>query len=382
MTIVIKIFIGILKFIYFFLKLLPTRKKITFISRQSNSINIDFELLINDLKERYPEYRVVTLTKKIEGNLLNKIKYVFHIFRQMYHIATSKAVILDTYCIPISILKHKKNLKVIQMWHALGAFKKFGLSIKDKGEGSSSKLIEIMKMHQNYDYVFSSSKYCSTKFSEAFGYPIEKVLSYPLPRLDLLNNNEHINNKKVEILKKYPKLKDKKNILYAPTFRIEQKNCNRKKSKSIKNVLDLINEIDFDEYNLIIKFHPLSNITIKDKRIICDKTFNTSDMLFLSDYVITDYSATVYEASFLNKPLFFYTYDLEEYTKNRDFYLNIKKDLPGIITKNPKEIIDSIKTEKYDLKIVKKFKSKNIINSKKTYTKDINDFIVKMLTNK
>ena len=34
----------------------------------------------------------------------NKFKYFLHMFVQMYHIATSKVVILDSYCIVVSIL--------------------------------------------------------------------------------------------------------------------------------------------------------------------------------------------------------------------------------------------------------------------------------------
>lgn len=377
MTIIVKIFIFFLNIVYSILKLFKTKKKITFISRQSNDINIDFKLLISDLNARYPDYKIVTLTKKIEPGFLNKIKYSLHIFKQMYHIATSKAVILDTYCIPISILKHKKDLLIIQMWHALGAFKKFGLSIKDKKEGTSTKLIEIMKMHQNYSYVFSSSSYCSKKFAEAFGYSEEKVLSYPLPRVDLLNDIENIEKVKTKIYDKYSELKTKKNIVYAPTFRIEANGVNRTKSKITKPIKDLIEEIDFNKYNLIIKLHPLSDIKITDKRVIVDKTFSTTNMLMVADYVITDYSAITYEAAYLNKPLFFYTYDLEEYTKNRDFYIDLKKDLPGLISENPKEIIESINKNIYDLEKVRKFKSKNIVKPKKTYTVDINDFIMK-----
>lgn len=374
MGILIMIFISVLKFIYFFMKLLPTKNKITFISRQSNNINVDFELLKNDLNDRYKDYRVIILTKKIEGNIISKIKYIFHIIRQMYHISTSKAVVLDSYCIPISILNHKKSLKVIQMWHAMGSFKKFGLSIKDKKEGTSSKLINMMKMHQNYDYIFASSDNCKKYFAEAFGYSEDKILSYPLPRLDLLKDKKYIQTKKKEILNAYPSLKEKKNILYAPTFRIE--GSNRRKSKSVKYLEKLIEEIDFSKYNLIVKFHPLSEITINDTRVVCDKRFRTSDFLNISDYIITDYSAIIYEVAFLSKPIYFYTYDLKNYLKNRDFYLDVTKDMPGLLTTDPKEIIKKIENDSFDLAKVKRFNSNNIVKCKKSYTKDINDFII------
>ena len=63
--------------------------------------------------------------------------------RQMYHAATSEIVVLDTYCIIISLLKQRKSLKVIQMWHALGAMKKFGYSILDKGEGTDGLWLRL-----------------------------------------------------------------------------------------------------------------------------------------------------------------------------------------------------------------------------------------------
>ena len=51
----------------------------------------------------------------LQGGLVNKIGYVFHMFIQMYHISTSKVVVLDTYCIVASVLKHKKETKIIQI---------------------------------------------------------------------------------------------------------------------------------------------------------------------------------------------------------------------------------------------------------------------------
>ena len=376
MNLIIKFCILCLNIIYSFFKLFKIKNKITFISRQSNNVTVDFKLLKDDLNKRYPNYKVVILCKDLKMGLFGKILYIFHIFRQMYHIATSKVVVLDSYCIPISLLKHKKNLVVIQIWHALGAFKKFGYSIIDKKEGTNPKLIKLMKMHKNYNYIFSSSPKCSKYFAEAFGYNIDKVLSYPLPRLDLLKDKKYIKETNNKILEKYPRLKHKKNILYAPTFRIDKSGIDRKKKSTYKYLNNLINEIDFSKYNLIVKFHPISEEKINDSRVICDNLFNTTDFLDLTDYVITDYSAIVYEASFLNKPLYFYDYDIEEFTKNRDFYLDIKKDMPGLVTDNPKKIINTIVKNKYDIEKIKKFSNDNIVKCNKSYTKDISDFII------
>ena len=92
----IKIFICFMNIVYVFLKLLPTKNKITMISRQSNKINVDFKLLKKELEKKH---EVVCLCKTLDGGINStfptKIKYVFHMFRQMYHLATSKVCLLD-----------------------------------------------------------------------------------------------------------------------------------------------------------------------------------------------------------------------------------------------------------------------------------------------
>ena len=97
-------------------------------------------------------------------------------FKQMYHIATSKIVVLDGYCILISILKHKKDLKVIQLWHALGSLKKFGYSSLDKRDGRGKKIADLMNMHKNYSYILTSSEVSRPFFREAFNAKDEQMV--------------------------------------------------------------------------------------------------------------------------------------------------------------------------------------------------------------
>ena len=122
-------------------------KKIVYISRELDKPPVDFLLLKADIEKRYPDYKNVILCKTLKKGIVSKFKYILHMFRQMYHIATAQAVILDTYCIAVSILRHRKSLLIIQMWHALGALKKFGYSIVDKPEGTSKKIAKALKMH-------------------------------------------------------------------------------------------------------------------------------------------------------------------------------------------------------------------------------------------
>lgn len=78
MTIIIRIYKVCLNFIYLFFKLIPTKKKITIISRQSNSKSTDITLLESALKKQLPDYKITVLCKRIEKSLLKKMVSFLH----------------------------------------------------------------------------------------------------------------------------------------------------------------------------------------------------------------------------------------------------------------------------------------------------------------
>ena len=354
--ILIKVAIIVLNIVYFFIKLFPTKNKVTMISRQSNNMSIDFKMVKDEI-EKHNKYKVVVLCKKLEGKekakLTSIIKYFFHMLIQMYHIATSKVVILDSYCICISVLKHKKDLKVIQMWHSVGTMKKFGYDILDQEEGNSSKIAKVLKMHKNYDYVLCAGEGYKHDLVRQFNCSEDIVRIIPLPRLDVITNKEYVKNITDKIYEKYPILKNKKNIIYVPTFRKDEKDLEQHLNK-------LINDVDYKKYNLIVKLHPLSNINITNKNVIVAPEFSSMDMILVSEYVITDYSCILYEAGVINKALYFYPFDYDEYNKNRSLNLDYFNELPGVISRNSKDIIKSIENDEYDYKALNKFIKKYV----------------------
>ena len=103
-------------FIYFFLKLLPTNnKKVIFISRQSNRISLDFQLLQEEIYNLNPNYKVVLLCNKVDHSFKGIINYYLNTLKHLYHLATAKVCIVDSYCLAVSIPKHKKDLIIIQI---------------------------------------------------------------------------------------------------------------------------------------------------------------------------------------------------------------------------------------------------------------------------
>lgn len=374
MIAIIKTGIFLLSIFYWFIKLLPTQNKVVMLSRQSNQPSVEFEMVKSEIEKRDKDMKVVLLCRTLDGGVnsskLNKLKYAFHMITQMYHIATSKVAILDSYCIVISILKHKKSLKVIQMWHSMGTMKLFGYTTLDTAEGSRSELAYAMKMHQNYDYVFASAEAYKAHLAAGFNCDIRKIVTMPLPRYDLLKSKKYEEEILNKIYASYPMMKEKPVIMYCPTFRKDEKDFE-------KAVYELVDAVDIEKYNLVVKLHPLSKVVL-DERVIQAKDFTSFDMIFAADYVISDYSCIVYEAAVRNVPLYFYNFDMELYTDGRGLAIDYENELPGVTAKDAKVIVDAIEHISYDMKELKRFSDK-YVTPVENATKDIVDFIWKFI---
>lgn len=369
MFILLKAAVKCLNFIYCFFKLLPASRKVTFISRQSNEPSLDITMLADKITELHPDYRCVTLCRKIEGGMGSKIKYCFHMLRQMYHIATSEIVILDSYSIVVSVLNHKKSLLIIQMWHSIGTMKKFGYSILDMPEGSSSELAHTMKMHRGYDYILAASDAYKSHLAEGFNYPIDRIITLPLPRVEALKDDTRKKYTQARILEKYPQLGERKNILYVPTFRKNEPNEFR------AAVLALADAVDYTKYNLIIKAHPLAELGFNHEYAVIDHDFSSFDMLFIADYVISDYSCIIYEAAIRKLPLYMYTYDYDRYMSTRDIYIDYRKEIPGPICSTAEETVCAIENSSCHPEDVEKFLNRYVSSKSVHETQDIVDFI-------
>lgn len=368
--IIAKIGINILKIIYLPMKLLNVKNKIVYISRQYNNATLDFLLLKEEIEKIDKNVQNIFLTKRLEKGLKNNILYIFHMLKQMYHIATSKIVIVDTYCIVISVLKHKKETKIIQIWHAMGAIKKFGHQTIGKNSGASRTMAETMCMHKNYNFVLCSSEITKKYYCEAFNIDESKIKYIGMPRIDYILKTKNKEN----IYKEYPELREKINVLYVPTFR---------KGKKIK-INKLIQDFDTSKYNLIIKLHPLDNkqYEYKNKKgVIFEDKFKSYDLLEVSDKIITDYSSLSIEVALLNKPVYFYLYDIEEYKKDPGLNFNFSKEEIGKYVAKTSEELITLLDKKYDYNILERFKNKYISINTNNCANQLARYIMELINN-
>ena len=181
-----KIAIGIATFLlaalYALCSLLPQRQCIACISRQSDSAPIDFRLIKDYCERRDPAWEVIILPKQLR----NPATYLLEVVRQVYYIATSRAVVLDSYCIVVGLLHDRIRVPVIQIWHSLGNMKRFGYTAFGTDEGHSEATARLMHMHEGYDAIATSSLSFADEFAAAFNTDKSKLFEAPLPRVDLL----------------------------------------------------------------------------------------------------------------------------------------------------------------------------------------------------
>lgn len=362
------ILVFLLKALYPFFKIFPINKnKILFLSRQSNKLTLDFKLIQEELKKQNNNLHIVTICKRVKKKLKDYFIFGYYLLKSMYHLATSKICVIDSYWPTVSVLKHKKDLKVIQIWHSIGKIKKSGYQTLGKEGGRNKKVAEILKMHKNYDLVIAGGANFNPFYCESMGISEDKILNIGLPRIDFLIKTEEENKKRV--YEKYPefKNKDKKIILYAPTFRRTNTN----------GLHELIKNIDFDKYILLVKEHMNQKLDINSTKVYTCDEFSAIELLSVCDYLITDYSAIALEAAILDKKTYYYLHDYEEYLEKNGLNIDLFKEMPGCTFKSAKDLMESINKDKYNTEAFSEYKRKYLPKNLGNSTKLLVELILK-----
>ncbi len=325
-----RVVVGALRLIYALLKLLPTQNKVVLMSRLYRGTSQDFRRVRDEIKAQDPSIRVVILNHRNT----NPIGVPFQMLSEMYQLATSRACITDSYMVAISVLTHKDDLVVVQMWHALGAIKRFGLASLDSAEGRPSRLAGVMRMHQGYDWVIAGGQRMVKPFADAFGVDVTAVLPIGTPRVDLLLDPANVARKQSRIAKDHPELGLRPLVLYAPTFR---------KGVPVR-VDEMLAALEADDVDVVVALHPLDRRDFSGRSgVVQDSRFSTLDWLAVADHVITDYSAIVFDAAVVGVPLYFYAYDLDEYRGRRGLFLDYEGNMPGPVAADPDDIALAIR---------------------------------------
>lgn len=265
---------------------------------------------------------------------------------------SSKVVVTDDYFYLFRKFGKKPGQKIVQLWHAAGAFKKFGMD-------GTSLFPEVDHLyHKDYDLVSVSGENIRGIYAGAFGIGEDRVKAYGVPRTDEFLDSEYVSQVRKRIRSGYPKLAGKQVILYAPTFR-DGKGQDKHEFRPEMDFESLSHSLKENQVFLICPHPVMQNRIVPGsyENIIQVEDFTTNEMMCVADLLVTDYSSVIFEYSLLNKPMVFYCYDYDEY--NRDFYLDYEKDLPGKMFRNYGDLEQYIcKGEFKDVAMVQDFRNR------------------------
>lgn len=358
----VEIYLILVAILHSMMKVFPIKKKVTFIMSYGENLFFIYE----EMQRQGINCEVVFLYKstcKYEVDNYSNVKSykfetrnIFHTIKSVYHLSTSQYVIVDNYFGSLAKIKFKKGVECIQIWHAAGAFKKFGLLAPSFKKRSLRAQNRFMDVYKNFHKIVVGSEALADIYKKAFALSDNNILKTGIPRTDLFFDEQRQKKVKDNIFIVNPKLKDKKVILYAPTFRD-------------KELVDFDLHLDIDEmyrqlkgeYILIIKLHPairnICNYEEKYAGFLYDYSLypNINDLFLVTDILVTDYSSIPFEFCLLNKPMIFFAYDLKKYMKKRGTIGDYISDVPGPVVYTTEEVVQVITDGKFKIDSINNF---------------------------
>ena len=290
--------------------LLPVRKRVFFYTIRSD------ERPLENLK---------CIFDAVEGKKVLFARQLPHTFGEMmcarYYLLTSRVIVTDDYIRYLRQIRLRPQQKVVQLWHAAGAFKRFGLDAPSRLTPQDER-----STHDQYTDLIVSSPQVAPYYAKAFGVPLSILRPLGVPRTDALLSKEWRSAAGQRVYQACPALKGKRVYLYAPTFREQE-----------GEVVPFDCRIDFSALDrslaetevFAVRRHPVMHgplFTESLAHLLDLSALSTQDLLAVADVLVTDYSSLIFDAALLKLPTVLYCPDLASY--ERSFYLDFEKDLP------------------------------------------------------
>lgn len=287
-------------------------KKIFFLSFGGSKIACNPLYIFNRIKVKHFDYKYVWAVDNPVENTQNNVLYVKKkSLKFICEILTSKVIVNNN---PFSsFLPYRQKQVLIQTWHGGGAYKRVGRGNTEKNtKYVSDKLTYFISSCKMFTEVMSKTEYVDEK----------KFLPIGMPRNDVFFDKDKItaNSRKVRL--KYNLKENDYVILYAPTYRGEMKSSNFVNTLNFEGLKKTVSDKYQRNAKILIRYH----YSIKQSMPIGNYDYDVFDypdmqeLLCAADMLITDYSSSMWDYSFLYRPCILFAPDIEYYMHNRGFY--------------------------------------------------------------
>lgn len=340
---------------------LPLKKNQVFIeSFLGKSYSDSPKYIYEYMQEKYPNYQFVWSFedgKEIPGDAKQVKRFSFRYF---YHLARS-AYWVSNARMPNQLVK-RDDCIFLQTWHGT-PLKRLALDMEDvnmPGTNAERYKRNFVSETKQWDYLIAPNAYSSSIFKRAFLFQ-GNMLEVGYPRNDLLVAAD--TPKIDQVKKKLGIPQDKKVVLYAPTWRDDEYFERGKYKFSLKLDLEKMQQMLGEDHIVLLRTHYLiaNALDISAYRgFVYDFSAHDdiAELYVVSDILITDYSSVFFDYANLQRPILFFTYDIEKYRDQlRGFYIDMETELPGPLLYTSDEVIEAIEridevqeeyAEKYD----------------------------------
>ena len=291
------------------------------------------------------KYKCIWVIDKKKTNIPFRHKKVKRFsLRYYYYLARSGYMVFNSRQ-PVWTVKREGNV-FLQTWHGT-PLKKLVFDIEDISSASPKYKQQVYKQSRAWDYLIAANGFSSETFKRCFLFE-NTMLNTGYPRNDILHSPDR--GQIAAIIRKHLGIpKDKKTILYAPTWRDDEFYGKGQYKFELYLNLDLMRSTLGDEYIILIRTHyfiadSLDLSALSGFAYNVSKYNDISELYLASDILITDYSSVFFDFANLKRPMLFFTYDLEKYRDVlRGFYIDIESEVPGPLLFTSEEVIHAIK---------------------------------------
>ena len=266
------------------------------------------------------------------------LKYYYYMNRSKYWVNNMRQ--------PLSIPRREETV-MLATWHGT-PLKRLVFDMDDVHSANPRYKDVVFKQTRAWDYLLSDNPFSTERFQSCFRFEKEKILEYGYPANDPMYAPDR-EEQAAKIKEKLGIPKDKKVILYAPTWRDDQFYEAGQYGFELDLDVNRLQEEFGDEYVLLLRLHyfivdQLDLSKYGDFTVDGSSYDDITDLYLISDMLITDYSSVFFDYANLKRPVLYYTYDLDKYRDVlRGFYLDMEKDLPGPLLLTNDEVVDAIK---------------------------------------
>ncbi|WLV26053.1 CDP-glycerol glycerophosphotransferase family protein [Aciduricibacillus chroicocephali] len=287
----------------------------------------------------------------IQFSLRNPFRWL----NSMRLIATSRTVFVDNYFGWLAAKPFRSGVRCVQLWHAAGAIKRFGLKDSSIERRSPRAHRRFRKVYDTFTHIVCGSEKMADIFKDAFDVDDSRLLRTGVPRTDFFFNGEALMRSNGRVRATYD-LPDKQIILYAPTYRDEELQIS-------KLAIDLkaMEKALGDTHVLLLRLHPAVEVDldVSNEGFVRNVSSypDISELLAAADILISDYSSIPFEYALLGRPMIFHAYDLVDYEHSRGFWENYESLVPGPVVAMTEEIIREIRGNDFDFERITHFSS-------------------------